>query len=67
MNVPGKIKVSIVKDTKPIGSMEFYAGQYGQVELLDGDLFNRKFTTHLTLNPLNGKIDKLEAEQPKQK
>ena len=67
VNVPGKIKASIVKDTKPIGSMEFYAGQYGNVELLDGDLFNRKFTTHLTLNPLNGKIDKLEAEQPKQK
>lgn len=65
VNVPSKIKVTILKATKPMGSFELHAAQYGHTELLSGDLFNKKFTTHLTLNPTTGSVNKLEAEQPK--
>ena len=65
VNVPSKIKVTILKATKPMGSFELHAAQYGHTELLSGDLFNKKFTTRLTLNPTTGSVNKLEAEQPK--
>ena len=64
VNVPGKVKASLLKDTQVMGSLEFSAGQYGHAELLSGDLFNKKFTTHLILNPITGAIHKLDAEQP---
>ena len=41
------------------------AGQFGNVELLSGALFNKKYTTHLRLHPLSGAVEKLDAEQPK--
>ena len=41
------------------------AAQFGNVELLSGELFNKHYGTHLWLNPVTGAIDKLEAEQPK--
>ncbi|MGN0220678.1 MAG: DUF4831 family protein [Prevotella sp.] len=65
VNVPGKIKVSILKGTKPMGSFELHAAQYGYTELLSGDLFNKKYTTRVILNPTTGAVNKLEAEQPK--
>ena len=65
VNVPGKIRVDITRGNTPMGSFEMLAGQFGHVELLSGDLFNKRFTTHLTLNPVTGGVAKLEAEQPK--
>ena len=65
VNVPSKIRVTILKATKPMGSFELHAAQYGHKELLGGDLFNKKFTTHLILNPTTGAVQKLDAEQPK--
>ncbi|MGN1262417.1 MAG: DUF4831 family protein [Prevotella sp.] len=65
VNVPGKIKIDLAKGTQTIASFNFQAGQYGYTELLSGDLFNKRFTTHLTLNPITGGVAKLEAEQPK--
>jgi hypothetical protein len=41
------------------------AAQFGNVELLVGDLFNKHFGTRLSLDPVTGAISKLEAEQPK--
>ncbi len=65
VNVPGKIKVSITKGTALMGSFELYAAQYGYTELLSGDLFNKRYTTRLSLHPVTGSVEKLEAEQPK--
>lgn len=65
VNIPGKIRATISKGNKCIGSFELYAGQYGKVELLSGDLFNKRSTTHLSINPVTGSVDKLEAEMPK--
>ncbi|MDD6895609.1 MAG: DUF4831 family protein [Prevotellaceae bacterium] len=65
VNVPGKISVAITTATDTVASTEFHAGQFGHVELLSGDLFNKRFTTRLKLNPTTGGVEKLDAEQPK--
>ena len=41
------------------------APQFGNVELLSGELFNKHYTTHLWLNPITGGVERLESEQPK--
>jgi hypothetical protein len=65
VNVPGKMRVTILKDGEPVSSAEHVAGQFGNVELLSGDLFNKHYTTRLWVNPVSGAVDRLEAEQPK--
>lgn len=65
VNVPGKIKATIYKGNNAMGSFELYAAQFGYTELLAGELFNKRYTTKLTLNPSTGSVAKLEAEQPK--
>jgi hypothetical protein len=65
VNVPGKMKVSIYNADGVIVTNEFPAAQFGNVELLSGALFNKRYTTHLWLNPVSGAIDRLDAEQPK--
>jgi hypothetical protein len=65
VNVPGKMRATIFDAKNQIVSNEFAAGQFGNVELLSGVLFNKKYTTRLLLNPLTGAVEKLEAEQPK--
>lgn len=65
VNVPGKINVTISKGARTMGSFELYAAQFGYTELLAGELFNKRYTTKLTLNPITGSVAKLDAEQPK--
>ena len=65
INVPGKMKSTIFDTTNEIVTNEFPAAQFGNVELLSGALFNKRYTTHLWLNPVTGAVDRLEAEQPK--
>jgi hypothetical protein len=38
------------------------AAQFGRTELLSADLFDKRYTTHLWLNPVTGAIDRLDAE-----
>jgi hypothetical protein len=65
VNIPGKMRSTIADAKAQIVANEFPAGQFGNVELLSGALFNKKYTSHLLLHPLTGAVDKLEAEQPK--
>jgi hypothetical protein len=65
VNVPGKMKTSIYNADGVIVTNEFPAAQFGNVEILSGALFNKRYTTRLWLNPVTGAIDRLEAEQPK--
>lgn len=65
VNVPGRLRSTILQGVEPLLSQEFPAPQFGNVELLSADLFNKRYTTHLWLNPLTGAVDRLEAEQPK--
>jgi len=65
VNVPGRIKVSVHHGNETLYTQELPAGQFGNVELLGEDLFNKRYITHIGLNPVNGGIDKLESEQVK--
>ena len=65
VNMPGRLRSTIYQGIDQLLSQEFPAPQFGYVELLSADLFNKRYTTHLWVNPLTGAVDKLEAELPK--
>ena len=65
VNIPGRLRSTVTDGQRAIISGEFPAGQFGNVELLSGSLFNKRYTTRLWLNPLSGAIERLDAEQPK--
>ncbi len=61
VNTPGKIKATLFNGDKMLGSIEIYAGQFGHAECLSTELFNKKYDTHLILNPNTGSVEKLET------
>jgi hypothetical protein len=65
VNVPGRMRISLFQGINNIMTTEQPAAQFGNVELLSGELFNKRYTTHLWLNPITGAIDRFESEQPK--
>ena len=65
VNIPGRLRSTISNAQGMIVANEYPAGQFGNVELLSGALFNKRYTTRLRLNPLSGAIDHLDAEMPK--
>ena len=65
VNVPGKLRSTISDSQGIVSSAEFPAGQFGNVELLSGALFNKRYTTRLLLNPLSGAVEKIDVEQTK--
>lgn len=64
-NVPGRLRSIICHGLNIVSQEEMPAAQFGNVELLSGELFNKHYGTRLWLNPVTGAVDKLEAEQPK--
>jgi hypothetical protein len=65
VNIPGRLRSTISNTQGMIVTDEYSAGQFGNVELLSGALFNKRYTTRLRLNPLSGAVDRLDAELPK--
>lgn len=65
VSIPGKLRSTISNVQGMMVSNEFPAGQFGNVELLSGALFNKRYTTHLQLHPISGAVEKLQADQPK--
>lgn len=63
--VPSRALISIFTDQGEIVSKTFPMAQFGNVEHLGGELFNKKETTHVQLSPVTGGISKIEAAQPK--
>lgn len=63
VNVPGKVLLTLYEGIEEIDSIEARAGQFGYTEMLAGDLFNKKFTTHLVLDPIGGGVEKLDLTQ----
>ncbi|MBP5337751.1 MAG: DUF4831 family protein [Prevotella sp.] len=57
--IPGRMRATIFQGVQPIQSTEHPCAQFGNVELLGGNLFNRRFTTHLWLSPVSGALEKL--------
>lgn len=63
--IPGRAKVTITTDEgKECISQSIPMAQFGRVEHLGGELFNKKNTTHVLLSPQTGGISKIEAEKP---
>lgn len=65
VNVPDKIKVSLYEQERLMASFEFYAAQFGKTENLSGELFGKKQTTQIVLNPITGGIEHLQSESIK--
>lgn len=63
-SLPSRVKVSVFTDKESLASSSFPMAQFGRVEHLGGELFNKKNTTHVQLSPATGGIVKIEAEQP---
>lgn len=61
VNVPGRIRLTLHRESQPLGTFDLYAGQFGFVELRSGALFKR-YVTHMTLNPVTGSVDKIHAD-----
>ena len=65
VNIPGRLRSTVSDSQGPITADEYAAGQFGNVELLSGALFNKRYTTRLRLDPLSGAIERLDAELPR--
>lgn len=62
VNIPDKAKVTLYREGQEVKTYDVWAPQFGKVESLSSELFGRKQTSHLTLNPLTGSIVKIESE-----
>jgi len=65
VNIPGRMRISLFQGINNIMTTEQPAAQFGNVELLSGELFNKRYTTHLWINPITGAVERLDSEQPK--
>lgn len=61
VNQPGSVKVVIKNYNQPVANYEVQATQFGTVEPLSGELFGKKQSTRLILDPLTGSIRKIEG------
>lgn len=64
-NVPGKAEVKLTYGQQQLCENTFSMGQFGNIEHLGEDLFNKKMGTRVLFNAVTGGLDKLEAEQPR--
>ncbi len=62
--VPSRAEVKVFSESKTYFTQSFPFAQFGRVEHLGGELFNKKSTTHVQLSPVVGNIAKIEAEKP---
>ncbi len=65
VNIPGRIKATVTHRGREYFTEELTAGQFGNVELLSAELFNKRYAIRLRLNPVNGGVELLESEQVK--
>ena len=62
--IPSRVNVKIFTDKEEYASEAIPMAQFGRVEHLGGELFNKKYTTRITLSPETGGILHVEAEKP---
>ena len=63
-NIPGRVAIKIYSAAQVLSSEVLPMGQFGNVEYLGGDLFNKKNTTKVFFYQTTGGIKNIEAEQP---
>ena len=62
VNLPGKINISVNNSQNELMTAEIYAAQFGRTESISGELFGRKLTTHLVIDPITGNAKSLKVE-----
>jgi hypothetical protein len=62
VNIPDKITITLFQQEQPVKTFSTLAGQFGKMEALSADLFGKKQTSHILLNPISGSIEKIESE-----
>lgn len=65
VNLPGKIRASIFSGTDLMAAFELYAAQFGDTESISGEMFGKKYTTSLVLNPVTGSVENINTESLK--
>ena len=63
--LPGMATLEIFCAERKLASPRLPLAQFGRVEHLGGDLFNKKYTTKIIFSPETGGIRKIDAESPK--
>ncbi len=62
--VPAQAELKVYTDEQTYADIKTGIAQWGRIEHLGGELFNKKASTHVTLSPVTGAILKIDAEQP---
>jgi hypothetical protein len=65
VNVPGRMRSTIHQGIDQINQAEFPVAQFGNVELLSAELFDKRYTTQLWISPLTGAVERLQADMKK--
>lgn len=65
VNVPSKIKAEVTSEGNTIGTYELPAAQFGKTELLSGELFSKKYTSSIVLDPTTGAIRSIKSDLQK--
>lgn len=65
VNLPGKVRATLYRDSNVWATYELYVAQYGIVEALNSNMFSKKVTTSLVLNPITGNIESISTEMIK--
>lgn len=62
--LPGRAGIKVFWDGKEVAAATLPMAQFGRLENLGGDLFNKKYTTRVVLSPETGGIVKIDADEP---
>ena len=65
VNVPGRMRSTIHQGIDQLGQAEYPVAQFGRVELLSADLFDKRYTTQLWISPITGAVERLHADMVK--
>lgn len=63
--VPNRVAFKVFDDHATLASGVYPMAQFGKVEHLGGDLFNKRYETRVWLSPTTGGVMKIEGEQPR--
>lgn len=58
---PGKIRVTVSNDGKNVKTVEVNAAQFGYVESLSGELFGKKQSAVIVLDPMTGSVKSIKS------
>lgn len=62
--IPGRARIVVADSKTTVFEQNCYVAQFGHVEHLSVDLFNKRFTTHVKFSPLTGNIAHIDMAAP---